>query len=412
MWDTCRKKKDLVIRVIVLTDVHLTRDCWPAKPGSKSCGKPSLQSCERHWHRIRVVLPDFANLLSPAGVSRRSQLWRETFVGCIMARAYGMIYPGLWEKGSGKLLRGDHAAQALAVYLMSCSWSSMTGIYRVTRVMIADELGMTPKLILASLKKLAEVGIAHYDAAAELVYLPSMAKHQTGERLSGNDKRITAIERHLKTVGDHPFAVHFRKRYGAAYNLAPGVDLTPCDRVNVTITDSSYAPPTPPSMGGSPPLAWGPVPDPDPDPVLRLFPDLPDPDRIRIRKTASLRPPAGNDNAVQAVVMTEFERFWLAYPRKVHKGAAERAWDEMQPPLQQCQDTLMWLRTSEQWTHDGGQYVPHPATWLRAKGWLDERPAQSVQAQMGASDRTMRTLRNLGLLGDDGNANDIMEARK
>lgn len=32
---------------------------------------------------------------------------------------------------------------------------------------------------------------------------------------------------------------------------------------------------------------------------------------------------------------------------------------------------------SEQWTKDGGKYVPHPTTWLNRDGWEDEVPEQS-----------------------------------
>jgi hypothetical protein len=27
---------------------------------------------------------------------------------------------------------------------------------------------------------------------------------------------------------------------------------------------------------------------------------------------------------------------------------------------------------SAQWTKDGGQFIPHPASWLRAHGWHDD----------------------------------------
>jgi hypothetical protein len=36
-------------------------------------------------------------------------------------------------------------------------------------------------------------------------------------------------------------------------------------------------------------------------------------------------------------------------------------------------------KTSKDWTKDGGQYIPYPATWLRAKGWEDDFPEESVQ---------------------------------
>jgi hypothetical protein len=28
-------------------------------------------------------------------------------------------------------------------------------------------------------------------------------------------------------------------------------------------------------------------------------------------------------------------------------------------------------KTSDQWAKDGGQFIPHPATWLRDRGWED-----------------------------------------
>jgi len=34
--------------------------------------------------------------------------------------------------------------------------------------------------------------------------------------------------------------------------------------------------------------------------------------------------------------------------------------------------TIERAKTSEDWIKDQGRYIPHPATWLRAKGWLDE----------------------------------------
>ncbi|HEY5893183.1 MAG TPA: hypothetical protein VIT91_08135, partial [Chthoniobacterales bacterium] len=29
-------------------------------------------------------------------------------------------------------------------------------------------------------------------------------------------------------------------------------------------------------------------------------------------------------------------------------------------------------KASEQWQRDGGQFIPHPSTWLRQGRWLDE----------------------------------------
>ena len=41
---------------------------------------------------------------------------------------------------------------------------------------------------------------------------------------------------------------------------------------------------------------------------------------------------------------------------------------------------------SHDWTKDGGQFIPHAATWLNGKRWEDELPAAgaSSKAQVSA----------------------------
>lgn len=75
-----------------------------------------------------------------------------------------------------------------------------------------------------------------------------------------------------------------------------------------------------------------------------------------------------------------FAEFWKAYPRKVGKGAALKAWGKIKSKtatLQAILQALAWQRTSDQWTKDGGQFIPHPATWLNEQRWLDEKPGAS-----------------------------------
>jgi len=69
-----------------------------------------------------------------------------------------------------------------------------------------------------------------------------------------------------------------------------------------------------------------------------------------------------------------FERFWKAYPRKKNKGHALNAWKKgkLDHLLEQILLSLNWQVKSNEWRKDGGQFIPHPATYLNAKGWLDE----------------------------------------
>jgi hypothetical protein len=69
-----------------------------------------------------------------------------------------------------------------------------------------------------------------------------------------------------------------------------------------------------------------------------------------------------------------FETFWKEYPRKVAKPNALKAWKAKR--LNESIDIILaglerW-KASREWTKDGGQFIPHPATWLNREGWNDE----------------------------------------
>jgi hypothetical protein len=74
-------------------------------------------------------------------------------------------------------------------------------------------------------------------------------------------------------------------------------------------------------------------------------------------------------------VRLTFDAFWRAYPRKVGKGAAVKAWSKIKPNDELQQKILTAIeaqKKTDQWSRDGGQYIPHPATWLNAARWDDE----------------------------------------
>ena len=70
----------------------------------------------------------------------------------------------------------------------------------------------------------------------------------------------------------------------------------------------------------------------------------------------------------------EFSKFWEFYPKKKSKGDAYKAWKQtstVRPPLAQVLQAVIVLKNSHDWLRDDGQYVPYPASWLRAWGWAD-----------------------------------------
>lgn len=78
-----------------------------------------------------------------------------------------------------------------------------------------------------------------------------------------------------------------------------------------------------------------------------------------------------------------FEDFWSAYPRKVAKADARKAWDRMRPPVDKILEALKWQRLTDQWQRDGGQFIPYPASYLRGERWEDS-PTVEIEAPQAA----------------------------
>lgn len=88
----------------------------------------------------------------------------------------------------------------------------------------------------------------------------------------------------------------------------------------------------------------------------------------------------GRASADSKLYPGDFLKFWKLYPRKSAKGAALRAWKGIARPRPSAADLEAALQracTSPDWRKDGGQFVPYPAKWLRARSWEDELPAET-----------------------------------
>ena len=80
-----------------------------------------------------------------------------------------------------------------------------------------------------------------------------------------------------------------------------------------------------------------------------------------------------------AAVAAGFSEFWSAWPRKVGKAQAEKAWSKLHPSDDLVTAILRAIAAqsrSPQWIKDGGQFIPHPATWLNGRRWEDETSAK------------------------------------
>ena len=83
-------------------------------------------------------------------------------------------------------------------------------------------------------------------------------------------------------------------------------------------------------------------------------------------------PPLRGGNDVQK---ERFAQFWEAYPRKSNKERTRQIWKKLNPSEELLDKMLSALEShkqSDQWTRDGGAFIPHPSTWLNGKRWEDD----------------------------------------
>lgn len=185
-------------------------------------------------------------------------------------------------------------------------------------------------------------------------------------------KRITDalhdLQRHhlitCYTVGDREYVQFctFEKHQGkprAKYSKYP----------SLTSLSASRCPQMPADARRCLQVCAAPDTDTDTSPVLKsLNPLRPDPD-LKSKNLA-------NKNAS----LHEFEQFWQQYPRKIGKKAALAAWMKAQdkPALPDVLLAIDRAKRSEQWQKDGGQFIPHPATWLNQGRWADTHEARPL----------------------------------
>lgn len=70
-----------------------------------------------------------------------------------------------------------------------------------------------------------------------------------------------------------------------------------------------------------------------------------------------------------------FDTFWNAYPKKVAKQKAYRAFCKLSPDAETAGRMVLDVerrKRTEQWRKEGGQYIPYPATYINDRRWEDQ----------------------------------------
>lgn len=242
-------------------------------------------------------------------------------------RYYGKVSPQFWIGRSGKAMRGNPAVQVLALYLMTSPHANMIGVYHCPIAYMAHETGLPIGGASMALQCLIDADFCTFDAADEYVFVHSFALHQVGESLSPADKRCKGVENELAKVPKNQCWQAFLARYAEQFNLLE--------------IGQKASPKEAPSMA------------------------LASQEQEKKKK---------NSSPSEDGVVDRFATFWKAYPRKVAKDDARKAFDKRKPDAVMLDKMLAAIEAqskSDAWTKDGGQFIPYPSTWLNGGRWQD-----------------------------------------
>lgn len=91
---------------------------------------------------------------------------------------------------------------------------------------------------------------------------------------------------------------------------------------------------------------------------------------------------AGDDSENPDAPRISFEAVWLAYPRKIAKKDAHRAWLKVNPKHHQAIiASIESAKRSESWREAGGKYIPYLSTWLNGERWEDQIESDITMGQ-------------------------------
>ncbi len=81
-----------------------------------------------------------------------------------------------------------------------------------------------------------------------------------------------------------------------------------------------------------------------------------------------------------------FDEFWQEYPKKKAKDDARIAFAKRKPDRELLARMVAAIREQVKtvdWQKDGGQFIPHPATWINDGRWQDETTVVAMPVRSG-----------------------------
>lgn len=248
---------------------------------------------------------------------------------------YQRIHSQMWADEKFRAL--SEQAKYLFIYILTSPHGNIIGIYVLPKQYIACDLEWSDKQLDKPFDELLASGLILYDEKSRLICIKNQIKHNPIE----NPKQARSAEKIVEALPKSSLFNEALKLLDKPYHK-PLRELL-AERITIPIADTE-------AVTGT-----------ETEEETELSPSKP------------VRVGGGGE---------DFEKFWSAYPRKKGKIAAQRAWAKLngnRPDIEQVLAKLEQLKQSDDWTREGGRFIPHPATWINAGGWFDEcQPAEHI----------------------------------
>jgi hypothetical protein len=240
-----------------------------------------------------------------------------------MAARYRKIDPRLWKDENFQRLNATE--KLIAVYCLT-GQSNRIGLFNFSPALAIEDLGLSNQTFREGFDRVSNGLSWRWDKAARVLYIPTWWKYNTPENPNVLKNCLLDLHEIPKTPLLREFADNLKH--------LPPTFHQPFSEISETFAKG-------------------------------LGERYPHQEQEQEQEQDTPNPPRG--------LASGFEDFWKAYPRRIGKRAAEKAWEraEGKPPLEQILAAIAKQKQSEQWTKEGGRFIPHPTTWINQGRWDD-----------------------------------------
>ena len=318
---------------------------------------------------------------------------------------YVQLHDTIWA--DDKFYNLSPNGQRMFIYFLSCQHGNMIGYYRVPLAYIEYDLRLSEKEVLGALTELEQANMVLYDAPSSMVMIPTYLKHNP-IRGENQAKGVLNTLKELPRDTFHaqfvcatkkymPEYVSLFKEYLERYEYAidrrlSNISTSPLEAPSDTLRSPLEAPSNSET-------------ETETETVSETETNTCASDDASVCTFEETKPIEKPRSPFKSFKQQErFDRFWAVYPKKKSKGQAEKAWIKINPDdelLGVMLSSLERWKRSREWLREGGQYIPHPSTWLNAKGWEDELPVSrdspTAQKNYDTEEDTIAKLKRMGV---------------